>query len=134
MKLLLILALSVSAGAQEYALKDVINTLVKVESDGNSKAIGDSGRAHGLLQIHPIMVKECNRLLNRNEFTLKDRFSPSRSKYMATVFLSHQISLYVNQCGKYPDELTLANSWNTGRIFSNQNLKYRNRYKTKKEI
>ena len=134
MKLLLLLALSISAGAQEYALKDVIKVLCIVESDGDSKAIGDKGKAHGLLQIHPIMVAECNRLLGRDEFTLKDRFSPSRSKYMATVFLSRQMSLYVKQCGKYPDELTLANSWNTGRIFSNQNLKYRNRYKTKKGI
>jgi len=134
MKLLLILALSISAGAQEYAIKDVINTLVKVESDGDSKAIGDNGRAHGLLQIHPIMVKECNRLLGRDEFTLKDRFSPSRSKYMATVFLSRQISLYVKQCGKYPDELTLANSWNTGRIFNKINRKYIVRYKLKKKV
>ena len=130
----LILLLAITAGAQEYALKEVIKTLCLVESDNNPKAIGDNGRAVGELQIHPIMVKECNRLLRRNEFTLKDRFNAKRSKYMATVFLSSQISRHKKYKGTYPDELTLANSWNKGSIFSSQNLKYRVRYKLKKEI
>ena len=130
----LILLLAMTAGAQDYALKDVINTLCLVESDNNPKAIGDFGEAHGVLQIHPVMVKECNRLLGRDEFTLADRFNAKRSKYMATVFLSHQITRHKKYKGTYPDELTLANAWNKGSIFSSQNMKYRVRYKLKKGI
>ena len=113
----LILLLAITAGAQEYTLKEVIKTLCLVESDGYEKAIGDNGKAHGLLQIHPVMVAECNRLLGREEFTLSDRFNAKRSKYMATVFLSHQITRHKKYRGTYPDELTLANAWNKG-VFS----------------
>lgn len=130
----LILLLAMTAGAQDYVLKDVIKTLCLVESDNNDKAIGDNGKAHGILQIHPVMVAECNRLLGRNEFTLKDRLNAKRSKYMATVFLSAQITRYKKYKGTYPDELTLANSWNMGNIFSSQNMKYRVRFKLKKEV
>lgn len=120
--------------AQDYKLKDIIDTLIRVESDGNQYAIGDNGRAVGCLQIWPIMVKECNRILGRNEFTIKDRFSVSRSKFMATVFLSRQISNYRKKYGKYPNEFILASSWNTGSIFKKYNRKYITRYKLKKRI
>jgi len=134
MKLILLLALCLSAGAQDYILKDVIDNLVRVESDGNTFAVGDNGKAVGCLQIWEIMVKECNRILSRNEFTLKDRLSPRRSKYMATVFLSKQISRYKARLGKFPDEYTLASSWNTGSIFNQLNRKYIVRYKLKKKV
>ncbi len=132
--ILLFILISFQGVAQDYTVKNIIDTLVKVESDGNQFAIGDNGKAVGCLQIWEIMVKECNRILGRNEFTLKDRYSVKRSKYMATVFLSRQISRYKSKYGKYPDELTLASSWNTGSIFNSINRKYVVRYKLKKRI
>jgi len=53
---------------------------------------------------------------------------------MARVFLSRQIDRYQARYNKMPDEMTLANSWNMGSIFNAQNMKYRVRYKLKKEI
>ena len=134
MKFLFILIIGLTATAQDYKVKSVIETLVRVESDGNVFAIGDKGKAVGELQIWEIMVKECNRILGRNEFTLKDRLSSKRSRYMATVFLSRQISNYKKKFGKYPDEYTLASSWNTGSIFKRLNRKYIVRYKLKKKV
>lgn len=130
----LILLLAITASAQDYTIKSVIDTLAKVESDGRTKVIGDNGQAVGLLQIHPIMVDECNRLAGSKKFTLADRFNAKKSRYMATIYLSHQINRYKRLEGVYPDELLLANSWNMGSIFAKQNLKYRVRYRTKKEI
>lgn len=131
---LLLILISFNGFSQDYKIKDIIDTLIRVESDGNQFAIGDNGKAVGCLQIWEIMVKECNRILGRNEFTLKDRYNVKRSKYMATVFLSRQISRYKSKYGKYPNELVLASSWNTGSIFNNVNRKYISRYKLKKRI
>ncbi len=121
-----------TAQAQDYKVSDVINNLIKVESDGNRFAVGDKGKAIGCLQIWEIMVNEANRILGRKEFTLKDRLSERRSKYIATVFLSRQISRYKRKLGKFPDEYTLASSWNTGLIFNKINTRYITKYKQKK--
>ena len=128
---LIILFLSLSAFGGDYTLNGVIDRLEVIESNGNTKAIGDNGRAVGCLQIWRIMVKECNRLVKRNEFNDDDRFSRSRSRQMATIFLSHQRTRYFKKFGKYPSELVLASSWNTGSIFK-QNTKYKNKYKAVK--
>ena len=134
MRIFLLLALSFTAGAQEYTLKGVIDNLIRVESDGRNHVISDNGKAVGCLQVHPIMIAECNRILKRKEFVLADRTSRARSRYMATVFLAYQISRYKKHFGKMPSEYTLASSWNTGSIFNQQNRKYIVRYKLKKEI
>ena len=40
-----------------------VDAVIYVESRGNDSAVGDNGSAVGCLQIHPIMVREVNRLL-----------------------------------------------------------------------
>lgn len=66
----------------------VIAALVSIESGGNPRAIGDNGRAVGILQMWPVAVQEANRLAGRSKWTNKDRLSPARSKEMASTILS----------------------------------------------
>lgn len=62
--------------------KDVIEAIAEVESTHNPKAIGKNGSV-GLLQITPILVKECNNILRtkklNKKYTLKDRLDPIKS-------------------------------------------------------
>lgn len=63
----------------------LIPAIIYVESRGNDSAIGDGGLAVGCLQIHPILVRECNRILNSGIYTLEDRYSRSKSIEMFNV-------------------------------------------------
>ncbi|MDO4802182.1 MAG: transglycosylase SLT domain-containing protein [Prevotellaceae bacterium] len=68
----------------------IMAAIMKVESNGNPKA--KNGNQVGALQITPILVKECNRILARNgsskRFTLADRYNVEKSKEMFLVIQS----------------------------------------------
>ena len=87
-KLLLILVVSwttVIASPREFNWNPLIRAIATVESNNNPKAIGRGGSV-GLLQITPILVRECNDILKKKGvkkcFTLKDRLDPNKSKEM----------------------------------------------------
>lgn len=63
--------------------------LIEVESGGDPHAVGDGGRAVGVLQIHPIMVRDVNRILGYDRWTLEDRWSAAESREMLEVYLGH---------------------------------------------
>ncbi len=71
----------------------VIEAIIDVESEGNPKAVDKSGKSCGILQITPIMVEDCNRILglkdSKKRYTLKDRFSASKSKEMFHLYQSY---------------------------------------------
>ena len=64
----------------------VINAIIQVESGGNPNAVDKSGKSCGIMQITPICVQECNRILkmrkSQKRYTHKDRFSVEKSKEM----------------------------------------------------
>ena len=66
-----------------------LNAIEYVESKGNINAIGDNGQAVGCMQIHPIMVKDVNRILGWNEYTLNDRYDRWKSRQMCRIYLYH---------------------------------------------
>jgi hypothetical protein len=59
----------------------------KIESSFNPFAYNQSEEAVGLLQIRPIMVREVNRLLGFDVYSLSDRYSIDKSIEM---FISYQ--------------------------------------------
>ena len=62
----------------------VIDAIIEVESEGKADAVDKSGKSCGIMQITPILVEECNRILelknNGKRYTMKDRFSVRKSK------------------------------------------------------
>lgn len=62
----------------------VIEAIIQVESEGNRFA--KSGNQVGAMQITPVLVRECNRILELREskkrYSLADRFSIAKSKEM----------------------------------------------------
>ena len=60
-----------------------IEAIIWKESRGNENCVGDNGKAVGVLQIHPIMVREANRILKlsgvEKEYTYDDRYDRTKS-------------------------------------------------------
>ena len=86
--LLSILSLTVNAQEKNdaYDWSKVIDAIVQVESKGNPKAHNPVGDCAGILQITPILVKECNLILQRQKskkrYTKADRYDVQKSKEM----------------------------------------------------
>jgi len=62
----------------------VMDAIIEVESKGDPRAV--SGNSCGVMQITPILVKECNNILKKlkrkKRFKLSDRFNVAKSKEM----------------------------------------------------
>ena len=90
----------------------VMKAIIQVESEGDSKAV--SGNSCGAMQITPILVKECNRILekqnSKKRYSLKDRFSVEKSKEMFLLIQS-----YFNPTNNVEKAIR---SWNGGMRYS----------------
>lgn len=102
----LTVALNAQTKQQLKKWMPVINAIAQVESGGNSKAVSKSGTYVGLLQIAPICVRECNRIVGKNKFTYNDRHSKEKSIEMFIVFQE-----YHNPEGNMEKAIRL---WNSG--------------------
>lgn len=65
--------------AFEQHKQSIIEAVIKIESNFNSKAYNKTEDAAGILQIRPIMVDEINRLLGFIKYTYEDRWSAEKS-------------------------------------------------------
>ncbi len=101
----------------------LIDAIIHVESRGDSMAYNAGEDAVGVLQIRPIMMREVNRLLKENKYTLADRWSKSKSIEMFNVIKQHTTN---------PTNERLARNWNGGwnGYKKKSTLKYWNKVKT----
>ena len=101
----------------------LIAAIIHVESRGDSMAYNAKEDAVGVLQIRPIMMREVNRLLKENKYTLDDRWSKSKSIEMFNVIKDHTTN---------PTNERLARNWNGGwnGYKKKSTLKYWNKVKT----
>lgn len=79
----------VCLAAPDNNLEPLIDAIAQIESGGNPSAVGDNGLAVGLLQIHPITVRDCNRILGKEIYGLDDRLDPAKSREMFRVIANH---------------------------------------------
>lgn len=94
--LLLMLPLALPLMAQEdkqneeFDWNPVIDAIIEIESRGNERT--RNGIYVGVLQISPVLVRECNNILksrgDSRRFTLNDRLSREKSKEMFVVVMS----------------------------------------------
>ncbi len=68
----------------------VMDAIIQVESKGNPMAV--CGRYVGVLQISPILVKECNNILksrgSSKRYSLSDRYNEKKSREMFVIIQS----------------------------------------------
>lgn len=82
----------------------------QVESGGDPDAIGDGGDAVGILQIHGVMVDECNRIMGYREFHDLDRYSPEQSRRMFWCYTNYWAAR-----SSFPDDPEcISRRWNGG--------------------
>ena len=95
-KILMIVSMSLMVLATQAKTKGfnwdpVMDAIIQVESGGDSKAV--SGNSVGAMQITPILVKDCNNILQKQKskkrYTLADRYSVEKSKEMFLLIQSH---------------------------------------------
>jgi soluble lytic murein transglycosylase-like protein len=87
-------------------IRDIlIEAIMEVESGGDTLAYNSKEDAVGCLQIRPIMVREVNRLLGKDSFTLSDRWSKVKSIQMFNILRSHL---------KGATDEEIARTWNGG--------------------
>lgn len=68
--------------------EDFTRALIWIESKGDSKAIGSKDDT-GVLQITPILLQDCNRILKTEKFTLEDRLDSLKSVEMFNIIQDH---------------------------------------------
>jgi len=108
---------------EEPIIQDpLIAAIIQVESGGDTLAYNCKEDAVGCLQIRPIMVREVNRLLGKDSFKLKDRWSKAKSIQMFNILRSHL---------KGASDEQIARTWNGGYNGKNipQTLQYWNKVK-----
>jgi len=115
---------------EEPIIEDkLIAAIIQVESGGDTLAYNSKEDAVGCLQIRPIMVREVNRLVGKDSFTLQDRWSKVKSIQMFNILRSHL---------KGASDEQIARTWNGGYNGHNipQTMQYWNKVKkyTQKNI
>lgn len=92
----------------------VIDAIIEVESQGDPRAVNRKGNCVGIMQITPVLVSDCNRILKdrnvKKRYTLKDRYDINKSKEMFLL-----IQEYYNPTNNVEKAIR---SWNGGRNYS----------------
>jgi hypothetical protein len=95
--LMMLVPLDASAGTKgnknsRFDWNHVIDAIIEVESEGKTDAVDKSGKSCGIMQITPILVEDCNRILEKKKsskrYSMGDRFSAKKSKEMFLLFQS----------------------------------------------
>ena len=73
---------------RDYDWEMFTQALIWVESKGDSKAVGSKDDT-GVLQITPILLQDCNRILKTERFTLEDRLDSLKSIEMFNIIQDH---------------------------------------------
>ena len=101
--------------------KSLVDALILVESAGNPNAFCKKENAVGCLQIRPIMVREVNRILRKQNsdkrFTKEDRWDCGLSKEMFYIWENYHHENSSNE--------VIARNWNGGpRGYKKQSTEY----------
>ena len=114
-----LIVLTSGAKAPKIDWNPVMDAIIQVESEGNPNAV--SGNSVGVMQITPILVKDCNIILEKKKskkrYTLADRYSVEKSKEMFLLIQS-----YYNPMNSIEKAIR---SWNGGVHYS---VRATNRY------
>lgn len=109
--ILAIFALTTSLSAQN--IDRLVEALVRIESNGNAAAIGDNGKAFGILQIHDVMVKDFNRITGKN-YRHDDMFDEITSREVARGVLNFYSKHIEKTTNRKATEKELGFIWNGG--------------------
>lgn len=108
---ILLLFISISCLAMDIdspEFNKFFRAISKVESNNNPNAVGDGGRAKGVVQIHPECLIDSN-IYGKTNFSLDDRLDSNKSKIICFNYLARYKKYH-----KWEFE-NMARLWNGGR-------------------
>ena len=91
----------------------LLDAICDIESHGNSQAVGDSGKAVGVYQIHKIYVDDVNSF-SKTQYTYEDRKDKTKSRAMVKAYLEHYGKVYEKKTGETANNEVLARIHNGG--------------------
>ena len=116
-----LIAIFLSAGISQASemlserVNALIPALIMVESGGRPDAIGDGGKAVGILQIHMSYLHDVNRIIaSKKIFHDRDRKNVKKSMEMARAYLVYYGKHYERKNNKVADYEILARIHNGG--------------------
>lgn len=116
---------ALSVNAVEISDK-LLHALKMAESGCKSDAIGDKGKAVGILQLHKVYVDDANRIVGYKKYSYNDRYDVRKSEEMTRIVLTHYGKHYERKTGKRCTAEVLARIHNRG--YSQRNDKLGERY------
>ena len=105
-----LLALASFATASEVPDR-LIDALAVVESNNNPSAVGDGGKAYGVLQIWNVVIVDVNARFG-TRYKHKDAFDPVKAREICRLYLS--IYATEKRLGRKPTLEDYARIWNGG--------------------
>lgn len=127
---LLIILLSLSSFVFSSNYSQIMTVLKHVETNDNVEAIGDNGKAFGVLQIHKICVDDVNRIYG-TKYTHQDAFNESCAEEIFILYIDAGIKRFEKKYNKEPTEQDIVRMWNGG-VYTGYKkqatLKYYRRY------
>jgi len=117
-------------------LLKIYNIIKHVESDNNVAAIGDNGKAYGIVQIHKICVRDINRIYGTS-YTHQQAFNEKIAKEMFMLYIKAGIKLFIDKYNISPTEQDIVRFWNGGIYSGYKNkstIKYWLKYKKYKKL
>jgi hypothetical protein len=100
-----------NTASEPLDLDRLIPALERVESGGDPKAIGDGGKALGILQIWEVVIIDVNRAKGTS-YTHEDAFDPEKARAICRAYLS--IYCTERRLGRKPTMEDAARIWNGG--------------------
>lgn len=97
----------------------LLHALKMAESGCKSDAIGDNGKAVGILQLHKVYVDDANRIVGYKKYSYNDRYDVHKSEEITLIVLAHYGDIYEYRTGKTCTDEVLARIHNLG--YSNWN-------------
>lgn len=94
-------------------IPEIIKVLRVIESQNDPNAIGDNGKAKGVLQIHSIYVKEVNNRYGTS-FKHNEMFDPVKAEEVTYLYMKFFIKYYNKKFNKMPTEQDLVRIHNGG--------------------
>jgi len=103
-----------AAAAAATPSSELIAALIQVESGGDPTAVGDGGKALGILQIHEDCWKDGCRFLGVSWDYKTGALDPGKSRAVCVAYLSGYGEAYRKATGKGPTGEIFARIWNGG--------------------
>ena len=104
---------TISVNAVEISNR-LITALKMAESGCKSDAIGDNGKAVGILQLHKVYVDDANRIVGYKKYSYNYRYDVRKSEEITRIVLAHYGDIYEYRTGKPCTDEVLARIHNLG--------------------